>query len=183
MFCISCGKKLNDNYNFCIYCGYNLRDNKPRKYTTSFNVAGITYENRQNIIKKIVKSAIKDEMIIPYGGMTNKEIKESGENIFEIEYFKPDKVRLEPATYDNKPAIEVYITYDDKEYMIGYVPKKMLKEITDFLQKTEENKDYKLTCDAYFTGGKVKGIDYTTETLVTKELNYGLDITLNLERQ
>ena len=66
MFCISCGKKLNDNYNFCIYCGYNLRDNKPRKYTTSFNVAGITYENRQNIIKKIVESAIKDEMIIVY---------------------------------------------------------------------------------------------------------------------
>lgn len=179
MYCINCGKQLDGNPNFCIYCGFNLKDNESRKLTTSFDVTGITFEDRQSIIKKIVKSAIKDEIINPYGGMTNKEIKESGENVFEVEYFSPDDIRLELTTIDNKNAIEVYITYDDKEYMIGYVPKRMIKEVTEFLQKSD---DYKLTYDAYFTGGKVKEIDFETENLVTNELNYGLNVTLNLDK-
>ena len=41
MFCINCGKKLNDDYNFCPYCGFKLtKDTKTKGTLVNVMVKG-----------------------------------------------------------------------------------------------------------------------------------------------
>lgn len=150
-----------------------------------FKVAGITFENRQDIIKKIVKNGISDGYIEPYGNMSNKEIKEIGE-VSEVENTKITTLRLEPIELDGKDAIEVYVKdfSRENEYMIGYVPKDHLEETISLIGIMQEHPEYKLEADSYFTGGKFKTVEYDyekgKEIIVTDEKNYGLNVSLKL---
>lgn len=151
-----------------------------------FKVAGVTFENRQKIIKKIVKNAIKLEYTETYYNMTNKEIIDSMDEIYEINDLKVSSLRLEPTEIDNKDAIEVFIKDFDKEqeYLMGYVPKNKLNEVIDFLQIVQEHSEYIIKADAYFTGGKFKKSKYDEEkekdVIITDERKYGINVNLKL---
>lgn len=150
-----------------------------------FKVSGVTYENRQDILKKIVKTAIRKNYIEPFDGMTNKEIIEYGEGVFEAQYVRVPSLRLNPTQYKNKDAIEVYIKGfdEDKEYMVGYVEKEYISEVLDILEILQNNPNYVLKADSYFTGGKVKDVEYDYDDkpyIDIKELNYGIDVMLEI---
>ena len=151
-----------------------------------FKVAGITFENRQEIIKKMIKNFIKYNDIETYYNMTNKEIIESMDEIYEINDLKVPSLRLEPIEEDGNDAIEVYIKDFDsnQEYLMGYVPKNKLNEVMNFLTVVQNNPDYKILADAYFTGGKFKTSKYDEEKekdiIVIDERNYGLNVNLKL---
>lgn len=150
-----------------------------------FKVSGVTFDNRQDILKKIVKNAIRKKYIEPFDGMTNKEIIEYGDSVFEAQYVRVPSLRLEPTTYKNKDAIEVYIRGfdDEKEYMVGYVEKDHILDVLEILEILHNNPDYELKADSYFTGGKVKDIEYDYDDkpyIDVKELNYGIDVILEV---
>lgn len=151
-----------------------------------FKVAGITFDNRQKTIKKIVRNAIKFGYTDTYYNMSNKEIINSMDEIYEINDLKVSSLRLEPTKIDNKDAIEVFIKdFDsDKEYLMGYVPKNKLNDVFDFLAIVKEHSEYIIKANAYFTGGKFKTSEYDEEkekdVVITDERNYGINVNLKL---
>lgn len=150
-----------------------------------FNVAGITFENRQNIIQDIINDAKETMSIDLYDGMTSKEILECGYEVYEISDLKLSSIRLNPTEYKNQDAVEIYITdFNKKEHMIGYVPKDKVEEVLDFMENIEKHPEYTLKADAYITGGKYKNAEYDLEkdkdVLITDKRNYGINIKLEL---
>lgn len=152
-----------------------------------FKVAGVTFENRQKIIKQIVNENKEIMFYEPYHGMTNKEIINDGNKIYEINDLSVNSLRLEPTTFKNEDAIEVYITdNENKEYMVGYVPKNKIKEVQEFFLMYNEHHEYQLKPEAYFTGGKYKigeFNDYGEEVIKIYKNYYGINIKLELYEQ
>ena len=150
-----------------------------------FKVAGISYEDRQETIEKMLKIAFKLGCYEKYNGMTNEEIKNCGDTIYEANNIYFNKLKLVLTKYEDKDAIEVYVDnlYDgNKLLMVGYVPKKDINEVLDFLKYKEEHPRYKYKEIVSLTGGKGKRVNYDNE-METVELNYGIDIALELYKQ
>lgn len=145
-----------------------------------FKVAGVTFENRQELIKKIVKSRLSDIFYKPYNGWSNKEIEEYGYIVYEANNVPLNKLRLEPTTFDGDDAIEIYETDDDNEILMGYVPKNKIKEVINFLKTYQDHPEYKLNATAYYTGGKYKEYDYDEEKINIGYDNYGINVKLEL---
>ncbi len=150
-----------------------------------FQVAGVTFEDRQKIIKKIVNQTKKASYYTPYDAMTNKDIIEINEKIYELPNLYVDSFRLNPTTFKNEDAIEFYlIDENEKEYLVGYVPKVKIKEVQDFLQIYQEHPEYTIKHFAYFTGGKYKINEIDTMTfkdvVKTYEDTYGINVNLKL---
>ncbi len=163
-------------------------DNKKEPIiSVHFKVAGVTFENRQKIIKQIVNENKNTIFHKPYYGMTNKEIIDNGNEIYEINNLSVNSLRLEPTTFKNEDAIEVYISdNEEKEYMVGYVPEHKIKEVQKFLIMYNEHPNYQLKSDAYFTGGKYKVGEFndcSKEVIKTYKNNYGINIKLELYEQ
>lgn len=149
-----------------------------------FKVTGVSFKDRQKIIKEIVNENKDSIFYKPYYGMSNKEILEDGNDIYEINDLKVNSIRIEPTTFNNEDAIEIYITDNNsKEFLIGYVPKNKIDEVFNFL-KIYNNNNYRLEANAYFTGGKYKSVEYNEEQekdiIVTKENEYGINVNLKL---
>lgn len=185
-FCIKCGKELTEGALFCIHCGLKLSNvNMPPVKKISFKVAGITFEGRQEIIKKMVKEAISEGIIEPYDGMTNREIIECGYDVYETENVKLKNIRLEPTEFEGKDAIEIYIEHlvDEEQIMVGYVPKKQVQEVLSLIEQFNTD-EYKLKTDALLVGGKCKVIEYDEEKdedyIVSDEREFGIKIELSL---
>lgn len=151
----------------------------------SFKVAGITFEGRQDVIKKMVKDAISEGIIEPYDGMTNREIIECGYDVYETENVKLKNIRLEPTEFEGKDAIEIYTEHlvDEEQIMVGYVPKKQVQEVLSLMEQFNTG-DYKLKVDALLVGGKCKVIEYDEEKdkdyIVSDEREFGIKIELSL---
>ena len=151
-----------------------------------FKAAGVTFDDRQSIFKKLVKDGIKDGYIEPYDNMSKKEIIDCYSEVYEANDISVKSIRLEPTTFENEDAIEIYIKdfNNDKEYLIGYVPKKDIKNTEEFLLLYQEHPEYTLKAEAYITGGKFKTSEYDEDkekdVIITDERNYGLNINLKL---
>lgn len=177
-------KQINAKYDGPIKNNYTTDNSKiqlPIK-SIDFNVAGITYENRQDEISKMINSALKYNYISKYDGMTNKEIKEYGDTVFEANNVHFDDIKLINTKYENKDAIEVHVQdiCDNNKYiMVGYVPKKSIKELSDFLKFKDEHPEYKYKQFICLTGGKGKTIDEFGE-IQDIDLNYGINVTFHL---
>ena len=165
----------------------NCNNKKEPILSVYFKVAGVTFENRQKIIKKIVNKNKNTIFHKPYYGMTNKEIIDDGNEIYEINKLSVNSLRLEPTTFKNEDAIEVYITDNEKnEHMVGYVPKHKIKEVQEFLMMYNEHPEYQLNPEAYFTGGKYKVGEFNDdgeEVIKIYENYYGINIKLELYEQ
>lgn len=150
-----------------------------------FKVAGITYEDRQEKIKKLLRDAFKLGYYEKYDGMTTAEIKDCGDTIYEANHIYFNNLKLVPTKYDDKDAIEIHVddlSDENKLIMVGYVPKKDINEVSDFLKYKEEHPEYKYKEIVNLTGGKGKRINFDNE-METVELNYGIDIALELYEQ
>ena len=185
-FCIKCGKELTEGALFCIHCGLRLNSvNMPPIKKISFNVAGITFDGKQEVIKKMVKEAISEGIIEAYDGMTNREILDYGYDVYEAEDVKLKNIRLEPTEFEGKDAIEIYIEHlvDEEQIMVGYVPKKQVQEVLSLMEQFNTG-DYKLKVDALLVGGKCKVIEYDEEKdkdyIVSDEREFGIKVELSL---
>lgn len=147
-----------------------------------FKTAGVTFDNRQDVFKKFVKAAKKEYCFEPYDGMTNKEIIELDDSVFETSHLEINSLRLEPTEIKNKNAIEVHITdfYGKKEYLVGYVEKDEIDNVLEVIELIHNNPQYKVESKAYIVGGKVKKVVYDDDkpSIMIDELNYGLDVIL-----
>lgn len=157
------------------------------KYTPvkifSFNVAGITHENRQELIEKMVKKAFKEGYYEKYDGMTNKDIKESYDTVFEANHIVFHKMKLNKTKFDDKDAVEVYVEDlcdDDKSHMVGYVPKNKIKELNEFLEYKDNHPEYEYKEFVDLVGGKGKRLSYDNEQIEEINLNYGIEVSLQL---
>lgn len=156
-------------------------------HTISFNVKGVTLKNEEgNDIQKEIKNILKEYknnnyFDSLYGGYTNNDIKEMDLNISEYEgYSFPAK--LVGDEYEGEECIKIYFkTYNDDYIHVGYAPKNTLAEISEWITKEGIKKEGKLEV----IGGRYKHTeiieeDYEEkEKIVTEELTYGLEITLN----
>ena len=106
------------------------------------------------------------------------------DRVYEYNFVKINKLRLEPNTLNHKDVIEVHVTlFTGKEYHIGYVPKKDLDMVFDFLEYYQENQNLTLKADGYITGGTMKIVKYDEDDkpfIDTMEYNYGININLQL---
>lgn len=146
-----------------------------------FNVSGITFEDRQDKIKKSLRNAFSNEILYKYNGKTNKEIKDWGDTVFEADDVLVDGLTLIPTKYNGKDAIEVHIedfTDNDIDIMVGYVPQKNIKEVLQYLDIKKEHPEYKVIQDGFIRGGK--GKSPREDGIEEVELNYGIEVSLAL---
>lgn len=146
-----------------------------------FNVSGITFEDRQDKIKKSLRNAFSNEILYKYNGKTNKEIKDWGDTVFEADDVLVDELKLIPTKYNGKDAIEVHIadfTDNDIDIMVGYVPQKNIKEVLQYLDIKKEHPEYKVIQDGFIRGGK--GKSPREDGIEDIELNYGIEVSLAL---
>lgn len=146
-----------------------------------FNVSGITFEDRQEKIKKSLRNAFSNEILYKYNGKTNKEIKDWGDTVFEADDVLVDGLTLIPTKYNGKDAIEVHIadfTDNDIDIMVGYVPQKNIKEVLQYLDTKKEHPEYKVIQDGFIRGGK--GKSPREGGIEDIELNYGIEVSLAL---
>lgn len=153
----------------------------------SFKVKGVTFRNEEGKdIQKEIKDILKeyknnDFFDSLYGGYTNNDIKEMDLDVSEYEgYSFPAK--LVGNEYEGEECIKIYFkTYNDNYIHVGYVPKNNLDEISEWITK----EGIKTEGILEVTGGRYKHSeiieeDYEEkERIVTEELTYGLEITLN----
>lgn len=146
-----------------------------------FNVSGITFEDRQDKIKKSLRNAFSNEILYKYNGKTNKEIKDWGDTVFEADDVLVDGLKLISTKYNGKDAIEVHIadfTDNDIDIMVGYVPQKNIKEVLQYLDIKKEHPEYRVIQDGFIRGGK--GKSPREDGIEEVELNYGIEVSLAL---
>ena len=135
-------------------------------------LTGLNYEGRQAKLKKFAEQeAIYQDK---YQGLSGKELREQLEYdiVWEYDLFEVD-IELEHES-DNKHdsnAIAVYVTIDDEEVKVGYIPKNDNEYFLDIMENS--------SWIAYGTikGGKFKELDWD-EKIKTQTKNYSMDITL-----
>lgn len=153
----------------------------------NFKIAGVTFENRQDIINSIVKQGIKDGYIEPYGGYSNKEIIDGPEEVNEANNAELN-IRLEKTKYENEDTVALYIKdYEENEFLIGFVPKQNLSNVLEALDIMDKNPEYKLRLSSYITGGNIKTTEYDGETdkeiVVKDEKIYGINVNLKITKK
>lgn len=155
-----------------------------------FKVAGTTFDNedrknRQDVIKDILKTYKENDYFDKsdlWNGYTNKEIEDYLEEPFEYENVAFPAI-LKGEKYKNEDCIAIYMQdYYEEEHKIGYVPKNMLEEVSNWL-----NKGLNVSGSLYVTGGRYKEYDNEEDKVVIRELDtYGAKVKLffsNEEKQ
>lgn len=185
--CKKCYKKLNiQNYNpKQTITNITTEKNDKKKEEIIFNIAGITFNNddginRQDILKKIINTGIQNEYLIPYNGLSIKDMKqELYDQLYEVDGQELTDVRFQETIINNKKAIMVLLNdYNDDYLEIGHVPKDKIQ----IVKETLDNKKYNIKC--YIRGGKYKEITYyeedyqDKEEVIEDELIYGLEIRI-----
>ena len=154
-----------------------------KKNTFVFNIAGVTYENDkgkdiQSLIKKTARKIATAEGIKSYGGWTNKEIIEYGQDVSEFEDVElGEYILFEKVKGSKNTAIKTYINLENDKVHIGYVPKQHKAFVTKLLTTNSI-----LNIHADVVGGKIKEVDFDLEKdkeiVVINEDDYGVEITL-----
>lgn len=152
----------------------------------NFKVHGSSYCNENNIeiqeeIAHILKEYKKNNWFNQlYGGYTKREIIDMNLSVSEYEGYIFSG-SLKKYAYANETCYKVYIdTFDNKKFHIGYVPKNIIEEITQWLNK----EDLKCITNIEIIGGKCKHYvlkqeNYNDiETVETEFLNYGFKVEL-----
>ena len=152
----------------------------------NFKVHGVTFDNENNIniqdgIVKILNDYQKhhffDEL---YCGYTKKEIIEMDLTVSEYEncLFTGS---IQETVFENKKCYKIYIdTYNNSKFHIGYAPKEVVDELSEWLNK----KNLKCIIRIYVTGGKCKHCVTTTknyediENVEIVKLSYGFKVEL-----
>lgn len=140
-----------------------------------FNVVGISKKNDRNEdIQKLIKAFVKDELeyggLDKYEGMTNKEILEYEEDVYEVDIYGFDEISLEPEPENPYDPNAVKVIHEEIGH-IGYVP----REYTDRV-KTALRNDYEI--EWKLAGGRLKYVDDDEYKVKTKTLNYGVVIDI-----
>lgn len=140
-----------------------------------FNVVGISKKNdRSEDIQKLIKEFVKDELeyggLDKYEGMTNKEILEYEEDVYEVDIYGFDEISLEPEPENPYDSNAIKVIHDEIGH-IGYVP----RDSTDRVKTALQN-DYDL--EWKLVGGKMKYVDQDEYKVRTKTLNYGIVINI-----
>lgn len=152
----------------------------------NFKVHGTTFNNEDNIniqegIVKILNEYKRHDFFDSlYGGYTKKEIIEMNLNVSEYE----DSLfsgSLKEDYFNGELCYKVFIdTYTNEKFHIGYVPKNLIKEVNEFINKD----DLKCITNISVVGGKckhcvVKEENYEDiETVEIETLNYGFEVEL-----
>lgn len=153
-----------------------------------FKVKDITHENEkgkniQKILNRELKYAYECGIIgEKYEGYTNQEIKELDLSVAEYSNVKFN-VQLREGLIDGKIRMKVYIEKINGEYVhVGIMPPSLVKEYNEKLRKSNQIRGI-----AELTGGKNKCCRWYEENykekceIQTKELNYGLTVTIYFE--
>lgn len=149
-----------------------------------FKLVGTTFENRQNNIKTFVREQIEQFEIEPYEGMTNRQIIESyNDRTWEVSYQKlnPD-FKLEKYDFEGEAAIKVLFKTEKGFLDIGNIPREYVKKIDSYCFEN----NYKVILVCQVLGGKYKEVvcdDYGKDKVEVKELNYGIEIMLDINKQ
>lgn len=141
----------------------------------TFNVAGISKKNDQGEnIQKLIRDFVKDEIEFggedAYEGMTNKEILEYGEPVFEVDLGDYGDIELIPEPDNPYDSNAIKVIHNDIGH-IGYVPKEITTKLQPLLDKNYEV-EWKLV------GGKRKYVDENEDKVRTETLHYGMVIDL-----
>ena len=183
--CKSCYKKYNiNNYNSKMLIS-NVIKKDINKNKIIFNVAGTTFNNedgsnRQDIIEKIVNNGIKNEYLIPYNGLTIKDMKQDYyDRLYYVDGQELSDIKFKEKNIKNEKAIMILLNdFNDNYVEVGYVPKNKIEEISTIIK----NNDYKVRC--FIRGGKYKEIEYYDEDyqykeeIIENDLIYGLEIKI-----
>lgn len=176
-----------------IYLGYRLIKSKPKtksipvvtkaptinsnqgKQHYYFNVVGISKKNDkgqdiQKLIKEYVAEQIKMGHTEQYEDMSNAEILESGEQVYEADIYGDYEIKFEFEPINQYDPNAIKIIHEDIGH-IGYVPKEETTKLKSILTG-----DYDLTWK--LIGGKAKYIDEDEDKVKTKTLSYGITIDL-----
>lgn len=143
-----------------------------------FNVAGVTKKNDQGkSIQKLIREYVKKEvefMEYSYGDMTNKEILESGEDVYEADISGNYEITLEPEPDNPYDPNAVKVIHSDMGH-VGYVPRshtaKALKVITG-----DHGIEWRIV------GGRYKYVDREEEKVRTKTLTYGITVDVDYQK-
>jgi len=140
-----------------------------------FNVVGISKTNDEGKdIQKLIRRHVKDELEYTdyaYEGMTNKEILEYGEDVYEADISGDYEVTFEPEPDNPYDPKAIKVKHEDIGH-IGYVPRDYTSRVFKALSQ-----DYKV--EWKLVGGKYKYVDWEEDKVRTKTLNYGVvvDVT------
>lgn len=143
-----------------------------------FNVVGVTRKNDQGKdIQKLIRAYVKDEVEFSgsaYEGLTNKEILESGEDVYEADVSGNYEVTLQPEPSNPYDPDAVKVIHESIGH-IGYVPRehtgKALKAISE---------DHEI--EWRIVGGKYKYVDREEEKVRTKTLTYGITVDVDYQK-
>ncbi|MGF3073193.1 HIRAN domain-containing protein [Facklamia sp. P13069] len=138
---------------------------KSKYHSYSTYITGTAYENREALIKRLIKQTISEEMLEKYQGLSGKELKEELE--FDIIWeYEPFEIELElipePDNEYDENAIAVFAEIGGKDKKIGYVPKEDNQYILDLIKKYD--------CRAYaeVRGGNFKKLNYDGKIEIIK---------------
>lgn len=136
----------------------------------SIYVAGTSY--RQNNLKKLVRKIVDLEFYDKYENMSNSEILDYGDKIYEYPEFEYLDISLvhEPTNEYDPNAIKVVVNLNETEtYHIGYVPSEEIDLVNEYLEKG-------LMYNLVIKGGKYKDVEYDLEkdkdVVVVKNSDY-----------
>lgn len=104
---------------------------KPRKQLHHTFISGVSYYQADELISDI---DFESEEITDDWNMTRKELIEDDnhDRIWKYEQISLDaRIETEPTNEHDPNALKVIATYDDKEYMLGYVPKEKQSDVKE----------------------------------------------------
>ena len=144
------------------------------KNKMDFNVVGISKTNDkgkdiQSLIGDYVEEQIQAEYIDAYDGMTNKEIIEDGDRIFEADLSGSFEIKLVPEPENPYDPNAIKVVHNEMGH-IGYVPAHTTDKVKD-ATKGPHRLEWQLL------GGKFKYAD-EDDKIVKETLNYGMNILI-----
>ncbi|MHC1714955.1 MAG: hypothetical protein AB9858_05075 [Acidaminococcaceae bacterium] len=145
-----------------------------KNYT--IKVAGVTFENRQQLFKELIDSAKQETPKSEfYDGMTNDEIEEYAcEPVQEIKVSGDSEIFLVPET-DNSEFPDAIAVHHIDVGKIGYIPRKEIAKVKEILN----NENFYIEWE--IIGGKYKVYDDSKYKVVTDELTYGMRLVFNYQ--
>lgn len=146
-----------------------IKNKAKDKNSFTFNIAGVTKEGRQNIIKDIVNDWKEYNLDDIYEGLKNKEIKDLNDDVYEVDIEDWCDIELIPEP-DNKydpNAIKIISDFGE----LGYVPADSTEKVKSIMEK-------KYDLNWRLVGGKYKYYDEYENKIITETLTYGIEVNM-----
>lgn len=154
-----------------------------KKTTYFFSLKGTDFNDRNQVIQKVVKNYVKDGLIWgKYDELTSREIKEmfptEDDPVWEISSLETINVILkrEPNNRSDSSAISVHLTTGE---LIGYIDKPDIEVLNDISNRI-------LATKAHIKGGKFKYVDFDDfgdEKIITGNRKYSLSIGITISKE